>query len=296
MDHDRLFKDLLTTFFVEFIDLFFPKMAAELDRDSIEFLDKEIFPDINTGDRHEVDLLAKVRLSGRETFILIHVENQSTWQANFPKRMFNYFARLHAKFDLPVFPIALFSYDRPFMPASQQYEIDLFGQPILKFQFQVIQLNRLNWKDFLANPNPVANALMARMKIAVADRVQVKLECLRMLATLKLDPARTDLIGGFMNSYLKLSDSELVLYNQGIKIFTPEEKEVVMEVINEWKIMERMELVLFQLTCRFGELPHELSESVHQLTGAQVRELAAALLKFDSLADAQAWIAHARLT
>jgi hypothetical protein len=157
-------------------------------------------------------------------------------------------------------------------------------------------LNRLNWKDFLAHPNPVANALMAKMKIAIEDRVRVKLECLRMLATLNLDPARTDLIGGFMNSYLKLSESELVVYNQGANAFEPEAKEVVMEVINEWKILERMELVLFQLNCRFGELPHDVSEGVHQLTGAKVRELAAALLKFNSLADAQDWIAHARLT
>jgi hypothetical protein len=37
-------------------------MAAELERASIQFLDKEIFNDISTGDRHEVDLLAKVQL------------------------------------------------------------------------------------------------------------------------------------------------------------------------------------------------------------------------------------------
>ena len=28
MDHDRLFKELLTTFFVEFLDLFLPDIAA----------------------------------------------------------------------------------------------------------------------------------------------------------------------------------------------------------------------------------------------------------------------------
>jgi hypothetical protein len=32
MDHDRLFKELLTTFFVEFIELFFPELAEGLDR------------------------------------------------------------------------------------------------------------------------------------------------------------------------------------------------------------------------------------------------------------------------
>jgi hypothetical protein len=40
IDHNRLFKDLLTTFFTEFLELFFLRMAAELDRSSTEFLDK----------------------------------------------------------------------------------------------------------------------------------------------------------------------------------------------------------------------------------------------------------------
>ena len=81
MDHDRLFKELLTNFFVEFIDLFFPSVAAELNRDSVHFLDKEIFTDVASGERHEVDLLAKVRLQGRDAFILIHVENQASPQS-----------------------------------------------------------------------------------------------------------------------------------------------------------------------------------------------------------------------
>src|SRR5206468_1060686 len=64
MDHDRLFKELLTTFFVEFVELFLPDLAALMDRDGLQFLDKEIFTDIASGDRHEVDLLVKARFRG----------------------------------------------------------------------------------------------------------------------------------------------------------------------------------------------------------------------------------------
>ena len=46
---------------------------------------------------------------------------------------------------------------------------------------------------------------MAKMKIAPKDRPKVRLECLRLLATLKLDPARSQLIGGFIAAYLKLN-------------------------------------------------------------------------------------------
>ncbi len=35
INHDQLFKELLTTFFVEFIELFFPEVLEYLDLDSI---------------------------------------------------------------------------------------------------------------------------------------------------------------------------------------------------------------------------------------------------------------------
>src|SRR5690349_11065082 len=57
MDHDRLFKELISTFFLEFVQLFLPDVAAYLDAASIEFLDKEIFTDVTAGEKHEVDLL-----------------------------------------------------------------------------------------------------------------------------------------------------------------------------------------------------------------------------------------------
>lgn len=296
MDHDRLFKDLLTTFFAEFIELFFPKMAAELDRDSIHFLDKEIFPDLNTGDRHEVDLLAKVRLSGRETFILIHVENQSTFQAEFPKRMFRYFSLLHSKFDLPIFPIALFSYDRPLKVAENRYEIELFETPILRFQFQAVQLNRLNWREFLSRPNPVANALMTKMIINPEDRPRVKLECLRMLATLKLDPARTELIGVFMESYLKLTTQEKIVYNLESKGLDPAESEITMEYVTEWHVQGRLDVINRILKRRFGELPLQLTDQISELPSEKLLDMVEVLLDFKTLEEVQAWIAGARLT
>ena len=111
MDHDRLFKQLLTTFFLDFIDLFLPEVSLYLNRNRLEFMDKEVFTDVTGGDRHEVDLLVKAKFRETDAFFLIHVENQATQQEEFGKRMFRYFARLHEKFDLPVYPIALFSYE-----------------------------------------------------------------------------------------------------------------------------------------------------------------------------------------
>ena len=61
-----------------------------------------IFSDVTTGDRHEVDILAKLRFKRQEAFFLVHVENQAQSYPDFGKRMHGYFARLHEKHNLPV--------------------------------------------------------------------------------------------------------------------------------------------------------------------------------------------------
>jgi hypothetical protein len=209
MNHDQFFKALLTTFFIEFVWAFLPDVATYIDPRYIEFLDKEIFTDIASSERHEVDLIVKVRFrSGKRAFFLIHVENQGSSKEDFAQRMFRYFARLHEKFGLPVFPVAIFSFDRPLRPEPDRYQVDFPDFRVLDFAFRAIQLNRLDWRDFVRTPNPVASALMTKMRIAPEDRPRVKLECLRMLATLKLDKARSTLIGAFMTNYLNLTARE----------------------------------------------------------------------------------------
>ncbi len=156
MNHDRLFKLLLMTFFVEFVELFLPDVAEYMDRNSIEFLDKEIFSDIESGERHEVDLIVKVRFRGQTAFFLIHVESQARSQKAFARRIFDYFAMLLKKHRLPVFPVVILSYDKPLRAEPDRYQIDFPGFRVLDFAFRTIQLNRLDWRDFLRNPNPVA--------------------------------------------------------------------------------------------------------------------------------------------
>ncbi|NDJ20145.1 hypothetical protein GS682_00470 [Nostoc sp. B(2019)] len=39
-------KELLSTFFVEFLDLFLPHVVSQIDRDSIQFLPQEVFIDV----------------------------------------------------------------------------------------------------------------------------------------------------------------------------------------------------------------------------------------------------------
>lgn len=303
MDHDRLFKELITTFFIEFVRLFLPDVAQYLDPASIEFLDKEIFTDVASGSRHEVDILVKARFLGFGAgCFLIHVENQASPLADFAERMFRYMARLFEKFRLPIFPVALFSFDHPVRPETDRFQISFPGMTVIDFRFRVIQLNRLNWRDFLRNPNPVAAALMTKMHIEPEDRPRVKMECLRMLATLKLDKARSMLISAFMENYLKLTAAEMVVYNREMDAVAPQEREEIMQLTNEWiekgrdeglktgLAQGRRELVVRLLRKRFGTIPAEMPRQVENLSAPQVDELGEAILGFAELDEAKRWL------
>ena len=108
--HDQLFKELLHAFFAEFLDLFAPDLAAQVDRGAIEFLDRECFSDLTAGNFLEPDVIARVKLRGAESWILVHLEHQAQPQAEFTRRIFHYFPRLHENHDIPVVPIAFFSH------------------------------------------------------------------------------------------------------------------------------------------------------------------------------------------
>jgi hypothetical protein len=303
IDHDRLFKELLSTFFAEFLDLFFPELSAELAKDSLLFMDKEIFTDVTSGERHEADLVVQARLQDQPSFFLIHVEHQAQAQADFGRRMFRYFARLHDKYALPVYPIVLFSYETPRRAEPTVYRVEVAQWVVVEFRYRVIQLNRLAWRDFVQQSNPIASALMAKMAMAVQERPQVKLESLQLLATLRLDPARVQLVSGFVDTYLQLTAQEQAHFDAELTRVQPREQEEVMEIVTSWmregiqrgRHEEALALVLRQLRRRLGTWDAAVEEQIRHLSLEELENLSEALLDFAHVSDVVAWLqAHAK--
>ena len=127
-------------------------------------------------------------------------------------------------------------------------------------------------------------------KMSAKDRPKVKAECLRLLATLKLDPARTKLIG----SYLKLTAEEVKQFERTIDRFLPTERAATMEITTSWEQMGiaqgKETLVVRQLRRRLGPVPDILTARLNTLTAAQLDDLGEALLDFRTAADLQQWL------
>ena len=292
INHDQLFKELLTTFFVEFLELFFPSILEYLDTDTIAFVDKELFTDVVGGEKKIMDIVALAKFQQQNYSFLVHIENQASSDTEFNRRLFRYFCSLFLKYDHPVYPIVVFSYDSPQRLDRSNFTIDFPDKQVLNFNYEIVQLNRLNWRDFLQQKNPVAAALMAKMKIEEGDRPQVKAECLRLMVTLKLDPARMYLISGFIDTYLDLDRQEELIFQSQLSTMELEEQEQIMQITTSWERKGQSNTILRLLNRKLGSLPDATIQQIESLQPNQLDSLTENLLDFKSIDDLDLWLSN----
>ncbi len=99
---DSPWKEVVETYLPEFIAFFFPDVYDQIDwEQGFEFLDKElrqVVRDAELGKRF-VDKLVKIyRTGGEETWILLHLEIQSQYEAGFAERIYVYKYRIYDRY------------------------------------------------------------------------------------------------------------------------------------------------------------------------------------------------------
>jgi hypothetical protein len=273
---------------------------------------KEIFTDVVGGEKKIMDIVALAKFQEQDYSFLIHVENESSSKTDFNQRLFRYFCSLFLRYNRPIYPIVVFSYDSPQRLDKGNFVIDFPDKQVLKFDYEIVQLNRLDWRDFLQQKNPIlkdtashiAAALMAKMKIDKQDRPTVKAQCLGLLVTLKLDPAKMQLISGFVDSYLRLNSNEEALFQSELSTMEIREQEQIMQITTSWKkqgIVEGREqgivegqssTILRLLNRKLGNLPESITDRIKSLEPIQLDSLTEDLLDFQSLDDLQNWLSN----
>jgi hypothetical protein len=167
---------------------------------------------------------------------------------------------------------------------------------------------------------------MAKMPMTVEQRPQVKAECLRLLATLRLDRARMRLISGFVDSYLRLTGAEYTRFGDAVARIAPSEREGVMEIVTSWmehgiaqgmqqglargrqeghvegrqegrhegRLEEGRALIARMIERRFGALTPALRRRLDDLPIEDLEACAEALWDCHSTEDVSAWLETCR--
>ncbi|MDF5712566.1 MAG: hypothetical protein PUP93_01455 [Rhizonema sp. NSF051] len=141
-DYDSPWKEVIESFFPQFLEFFFPDAYAVIDwTRHPEFLDKELQqlePDAEIG-RILVDKVAKVwLLDGEEAWVLVHVEVQGQYDSQFAQRMYTYNYRLFDRHKKQVISLAVLADEEVnWRPSSYEY---VLGGCRVSLEFPIAKL------------------------------------------------------------------------------------------------------------------------------------------------------------
>jgi hypothetical protein len=167
-DFDSPWKDALDSYFEPFLALLFPQVHRQIDwSHGHEPLDKEFQQVVRSAEvgRRYVDKLVKVwTAKGVECWVLIHVEVQTTRDAEFPQRMYIYNYRIFDRYHRPVASLAVLADDDPDWRPSE-YRSSLFGCEA-GIRFPAVKLRDFAQHEAMleASPNPFAKVVLAHLK------------------------------------------------------------------------------------------------------------------------------------
>lgn len=306
IDHDQIFKTLFKSFFQEFMELFLPEQAAVIDFSNIEFFEQELFTDVAGGRRKQLDLVVRVGLRrGGEEYVLVHTEFQAKKDPELPQRMYEYFSQLFLRHKKTIVPVVVFTDDaiwRKMIPDT--YEIGLRGRIYMSFRYHQVKLRHLDYRQFLGSSNPLAFALMAKMKYNRPQRVRLKADFLRLILGVQINPARQGLLLEFVETYMALNREEeaelgrLVTqraeFKEVAKMVTTYEKrglerglkKGIEKGIEKGLLQGKREFLILQLEKRFGELDGSAQSKIRRIHSLKrLESLAINLLDAESIEE-----------
>jgi hypothetical protein len=111
-----------------------------------------------------------------------------------------------------------------------------------------------------------------------------------MLATLKLNPAKMELISGFVDTYLRLNETEERQFEVELKQANLMEEEQVMEIVTSWMEKGEQKIINRQIKKLFPNISPELESQINALSISQIESLADDIFNFQSLDDLINWL------
>jgi hypothetical protein len=167
-DFDSPWKEALDAYFEPFLALLFSEVHRQIDWSrGYESLDKELQQVVREAElgRRYVDKLVKAwTKDGVECWVLIHVEVQTTREADFPKRMYVYNYRIFDRYNRPVASLAVLADDSPtWWPTD--FRSSLFGcEAGIRFPTVKLLDFAAHTATLEASTNPFASVVLAHLK------------------------------------------------------------------------------------------------------------------------------------
>ncbi len=302
MDHDALFKWLLKDPVIlrSFFEEFLPEVASYTDFSKLEYLDKETRT--LRGQRRTGDLLVKVRFKGQEAAFLIHIEHEARRDADIAWRLLEYVILDRRESGLPVYPVLVLAGSAG-SPPERPVRIAFPDRCVLSFDFPVIELTRLDARDYVRKENAAALALAARMRINQEEQEGLILDFAATLGKSPVGERAANRAIRYFFAYRQLQDKKALTVEEEMGRLIPAMiSEGALDRLNPFvrigekrgirqgRQTEGTALVLRQLRRRLGPLPQARRRAIEQLSLPKIEALGEALLDFESPNDLNRWL------
>ena len=296
-DHDQRFKMLIREFFADFMRLFFSTWAGDLDCESSEWLEQEVFPDPPGGPRRIMDLVARLPIRDSAAgepgslLALVHIEIESPEAAApFRRRMYRYNGHLRDKYDLPVLPIGVFLKVGLDGIGIDTY-VESFGSlAVVTFQYLYVGLPALDALQYVQGDNWLGVALSALMRIPKDRIAWLGAEALRRLTAAEVSERQRFLLAECVQAYLPMDDVQRRVFDRlveaepyaGVKAMN----KTVYEQGKETGAIETLrDMLREQLIELFGPLSLDVFARIESLPAERLRSLVKTVPRAKSLKD-----------
>ena len=215
--NDILWKAALEDLFDDFLRFFYPEAEALFDlQKGFEYLDKELDqlfpPEFDNYAPRYVDKLVKVfTRSGKEEWILIHVEVQGYTDNDFAARMFQYYYRILDKYVRPITAFAIFAdSSKGFNPSSYAHEF--LGTKIY-YGYNTCKIIDQDDVKLMNSNNPFAMVILSA-KIAINSKRDQQLfdmsyDMARQLLRMQMPKEKIRKVMNFLKYYIRFENPEM---------------------------------------------------------------------------------------
>jgi predicted Rdx family selenoprotein len=162
-----------------------------------------------------VDKLIKVyRKSGKDEWVLVHIEVQGSTDKAFEKRMFKYYYRILDKYDRDITSLAILT-DKSKSFHPRMYKKEFIGSSV-DFRFNVYKVLDADEKELEKSENPFASVILVVLtalkkgKISENSLFDLKKQLLKKLHAKDFSREKITALLRFLKLYVRFESKELI--------------------------------------------------------------------------------------
>jgi hypothetical protein len=201
--------------------------------------------------------------------------------------MYQYYSLLSFRYQLPIFPVAVYLRGGKEGLAVEEHRVQLYGRETLRFRYDSIRLARLDVEEYREKGGPAGAALGALMdRTSSREPEKLRASLLRRIAKSRLEEARQLLLVDLVETYFQLTAEQKERYRrlvsrkeyrdvQDVEMTWAERleekgrKEGRHEGIEAGRIQGKRESVQQVLKARFGRVPKQIVARVEAMSSEE---------------------------